>query len=97
MRKITFRPGFEHDYRAASDRYDGERLGLGNEFSEELESSVRRLIENPESFPLMDEIVRVCRLRRFPYGIYFRVSRNEVVITSVIHLHRDDSAWKSRT
>ncbi len=97
MRKVVFRSGFENDVRAAAEWYESERQGLGAEFLEELDRMVLRLCGNPESFPLMDEVVRVAVLRRLLYGIYFRVTQDEIVITSVIHLHRDDKAWKSRT
>ncbi len=97
MRTVVFRPTFDHDAETAAGWYEEQRQGLGDEFLVELDRAVIRIRENPESFALMDDVVRVCRLQRFKYGIYFRATAVEVVITSVIHLHRDDSAWKSRT
>ncbi len=96
MREIAIRAAFEQDVQAAAGWYENEQLGLGDEFLDELERAVHRMIENPEGFPLQDDTVRVCKLRRFPYGVYYRVSSNEIVVTSVIHLHRDPDTWKSR-
>ena len=97
MRKVVVRSGFYDDAQWAADWYDGERSGLGEDFLDELNHSVSRLIASPESFALVDRRIRVCQLQRFPYGIYFRATRSDIVITGVLHLHRDDAAWKSRT
>jgi hypothetical protein len=96
MRHVVVRPDFYADAQSAADWYDGEHSGLGQEFLDELNSSISRLIAAPESFALVDRNIRVCQLHRFPYGIYFRERTAEILITGVLHLHRDDSAWKSR-
>lgn len=96
MRQAVFHDGFYDDAQSAADWYDGERRGLGDEFLDELNLAVGRLIESPESFALVDRSIRVCQLRRFPYGIYFRATPSKIVIAGVLHLHRDDDAWRSR-
>ena len=96
MRAVVFRDEFYSDAESAADWYNGEQSGLGRKFLDELSRSLREVISAPESFALVDRNVRVCRLWRYAYGVYFRVTTNEIVITAVLHLHRDEAAWKSR-
>lgn len=96
MKRLTFRRFVDKDVDAAATWYDGEQSGLGVEFIQELDESLVRLADAPESFPLVGRGYRVCRLHRFEYGIYFRITHDSIVIIGVIHLHRDDAAWKSR-
>ena len=36
-------------------------------------------------------------VRRFPYGIYFRVLGDEIIVTGVIHGRRHPRRWQSRS
>jgi toxin ParE2 len=34
------------------------------------------------------------RLRRFPYGLVYRLAESEIVVLAVMHLHRKPDYWK---
>ncbi|MEJ0088247.1 MAG: type II toxin-antitoxin system RelE/ParE family toxin [Limisphaerales bacterium] len=38
--------------------------------------------------------IRRCRTHRFPYGIIYTVENSEVLIVSVMHLHRHPESWR---
>jgi len=51
----------------------------------------------PELHPVVYRGVRRAITRRFPYSIYYRMERNEVVVLGVLHMRRDPKEWQSRT
>jgi hypothetical protein len=80
------------------DWYNRKQTSLGNEFLADLRTTVGRIEHSPESFSLVDDFIRVGKLHRFPYGVYFEQIQSEqaIYIYGVIHLHRDESAWRAR-
>ncbi len=50
----------------------------------------------PLSFPKVHGEMRRAILRRFPYGVLFRTTADEVIILGVIHGRRHPRLWKSR-
>lgn len=44
-----------------------------------------------------EDPIRVGLLKRFPYAIYFQLSDSELVVLGVLHLNRDEPAWRDRT
>ncbi|HEX8201483.1 MAG TPA: type II toxin-antitoxin system RelE/ParE family toxin [Isosphaeraceae bacterium] len=47
-------------------------------------------------FAVTWEDVRACRLRRFPYVVYYRVLADRVEVLAVLHGSRESSTWRSR-
>ena len=46
----------------------------------------------PESHPVRHRQFRRALLRRFPYGVFYAVEADEIVILAVLHLAQDPSA-----
>ena len=40
--------------------------------------------------------MRMAKVRRFPYGLYFVDEVDKIMLFGVIHLHRDPEVWKHR-
>ena len=40
--------------------------------------------------------MRMAKVGRFPYGLYFVDEFDKIVLFGVIHLHRDPEVWKLR-
>ena len=57
----------ERDLEEASGWYDLQRMGLGAEFLDAVTELIRRLAENPASYPVVNKETRRAVLRRFPY------------------------------
>jgi plasmid stabilization system protein ParE len=83
------------EVEAASRFYESNRSGLGREFLDEIDATVQRILANPEAWQVLEDGIRRCRLKRFPYGIiYTRIENGTVLIVSVMHLHRRPSSWR---
>jgi plasmid stabilization system protein ParE len=90
------RPEAEQDLANACDWYDQQHPGLGDELLGEIDAAFERLASMPKLYAILHEDVRACRLRRFPFLIYYRALAGRVEVLAVLHGSRDESAWQSR-
>lgn len=86
----------ERDLTAAFVWYEEQSPGLGRRLVSQLEALLERIGEMPRQFPEVTSGYRRGLLHRFPYGVYFSVEPNRVVIHAVLHLHRDPAHWRHR-
>jgi plasmid stabilization system protein ParE len=80
----------------AMEYYEQASPGLGLEFLDEVERTVRRILLQPEAWTRVSENHRRCRMRRFPYGLIYTPDQDALLITAVFHLHRHPDSWKGR-
>jgi hypothetical protein len=78
------------------DHYNRESEGLGFEFAAEVQRALSRIIRHPLAWAPLSKRTRRYRLNRFPYGIVYQIRPGEILIVSVMHLHRHPMTWKSR-
>ncbi len=95
-RRLVLRPEAAQDVERAALWYEVQASGLGVRFLAALESALDRILENPLQFQPVEEGVRRALLRRFPYGVYFMHSTNEVIVLAVLHLHQRPATWGGR-
>lgn len=93
---MRFLPEFFTDAERAVDWYERERSGLGIAFSKKLNEIVDQIAEMPTSFAHIDQTTRVAMIQPFPYGIYFRIENEELILMAVWHLHRKPGIWRQR-
>jgi toxin ParE1/3/4 len=92
--KFRLLPPAAHELRGAARYYEERVRGLGFDFLQEIRAAIRRIVAHPEAWFALDEGIRRCRTNRFPYGIIYTVERDEVLIISVMHLHRHPDSWR---
>jgi hypothetical protein len=85
MRRLTILPQAELDVSDAAAWYEERRTGLGDEFLHELDSVLPRVIKSPLQFPKIQSNIRSSLLRRFPYAVYFGVTRENVQLIALPH------------
>ena len=90
------RPEAEADLKEVFDWYETRREGLGADFLLCFEESLQRVRRNPEIFPRIHKAVRRGWLRRFPYGTFFLLEEDAIVVIGVFHASRDPRCWQSR-
>ena len=94
--KYVFHPEAEAEFLAAIDYYEGCEPGLGYDFSIEVHSTIENILSFPKAWPILEEDIRRCLTRRFPYGIVYSQDGDVIFILAVMHLHRDPDYWKDR-
>lgn len=77
--------------------YSNLNPSLALRFLDSLSSELEAITKNPESFQLKYKNTRVRYLKKFSFGIHYRVM-NEVFIEilSIIHTSRNPEIWKKR-
>jgi toxin ParE1/3/4 len=80
----------------ASVYYEQQNKGLGTTFLASISDAVKRLEQFPESGALASRTVRRLLVSTFPYGIYYRIDRGNLVIIAVGRLRRKSGFWKGR-
>lgn len=93
---VHIRPSAAADVEDAALWYDGQGSGLGAQFLAEVASSLVRISDNPRQFGILHRETRRCLLRRFPYGLFFRVSGEDVIVVACFHASRDPRRWQAR-
>ena len=94
--RILVRPAAASDIERAHAWYMAQRPQLASEFLDELQAAVDRVLERPLSFPVLHRDTRRVRLRRFPYGLFYRVLGDLIVVIACMHGRRSPRAWRSR-
>ena len=69
---------------------------LGDAFAHEVYSTVSRITERPEAWPVYAFGTRRHFTRRFPYSIIYSIESDVIVIWAVAHMSRDEYYWLSR-
>jgi ParE toxin of type II toxin-antitoxin system, parDE len=82
------------ELKEALQFYQSAREGLGGEFLAEVQAATGLI----ESFPLawlpLSPRTRRCRTHWFPYGLFYQVRSDEILIVSVMDLRRDPKRWE---
>jgi plasmid stabilization system protein ParE len=84
------------EFIAAGLYYNKQVPGLGDAFADEIEATVAKVVAAPRTWRVVEDDVRRYLLSRFPYGIYYTIEAEVVVIWAVKHLRRDPDYWQER-
>jgi hypothetical protein len=91
-----FHPEAEAEFLDAIEYYEGCKLGLGYEFAIEVHSTIENILSYPNAWTILEDDIRRCQVRRFPYGIVYSQDGDVIFVLAVMHLHRDPDYWKNR-
>jgi plasmid stabilization system protein ParE len=86
----------EEEVREAAHWYEQRSKGLGAAFLEIVEEAIAGIEENPLRFPLIHQDTRRALLKRFPYGVFFRLRSDRIRVLAVMHLSRSPDRWLGR-
>jgi toxin ParE1/3/4 len=95
-------PVFFHDLARlelseAAEYYDSERAGLGQAFITEVERCTEEIGRYPDAGLVIRGSIRRRLIRRFPYGLLYRVTPTEIRILAVMNLKRRPAYWVGRS
>lgn len=94
---VHLRPEAEADPEEAAAWYERQRAGLGQEFLAEALAAFDAISENSALYPVVHRRTRRLLMRRFPFGIYYRVGTHVLVVVAVLHGSRHPRHWQTRT
>ena len=94
--RYEFHPEAFEDYQAAADWYQERGTALAIRFVEAVEDAIWKVAETPERWRIIEEDVRRCLTRVFPYGVLYTIEPDAVLIVAVMHLSREPGYWRHR-
>lgn len=96
MARFTFRAAAADEVAEAYAWYEDEEPGLGERFLHAVADAAGRAAAEPALYPVVRGDVRRILVGPFPYGLFYRVLREQVVVVACYHLHRDPRGWHGR-
>jgi plasmid stabilization system protein ParE len=98
VKRVVVRPAAAADIEDAYQWYESQQPGLGEEFLAALGGAHDRIVEHPEAFPILHRNTRRALIpRRFPYGLFYRIDGETIIIVAFMHAKRDPRRWQRRT
>jgi plasmid stabilization system protein ParE len=77
------------DFRSAFDWYETKQPGLGTDFAIDFRGAFSRLRQGPLLYSVRFANVRRLNLERFPYGIFYAVTPEYILVLALLHASRD--------
>jgi len=96
MYQVEFHDDADQEMKAASRYYEERVRGLGDEFLDEIEEGLTRIHQFPIAWSIYEGEYRRYLLKRFPYGLIYRIESEKIFIIAVAHLNRKPGYWKDR-
>jgi plasmid stabilization system protein ParE len=87
---------------AKAEFYDAERwyadisVHLAERFVQAVEVTVQFVEEYPLRFPVVYRERRRAGVRRFPYGLFYQVETDRILLIACFHGKRDPRGWQRR-
>lgn len=94
--RYEFHPEALAEYEEAARYYAGCQEGLDLRFMSSVEAAVRQVAGAPERWRLIEQDVRRCLTKVFPYAILYSIEPDYVLIIAVMHCHREPGYWRRR-
>jgi plasmid stabilization system protein ParE len=94
--RYVFHPEALNEYAEAVQYYAEQRIEVAQAFINAIEDTVYRIRESPTRYAAIDEDVRRCMARKFPYGVLYTIERDYILILAVMHCSREPGYWKRR-
>ena len=76
--------------------YEGQRRSLGREFLDAVEQVFQAVLEAPRRYRVVYRDTRRAHVRRFPYGVFYRIIGDDVVVVGCFHGRRNPRRWEGR-
>lgn len=93
---VRFLAEAETELDEAFAYYETQAPGFGSRFVTEVAAAVKLIRDHPKAWTKLGHRTRRCQLKRFPYGLIYAELPEEIVVISVMHLHRRPAYWKGR-
>ena len=95
--QLLVRPAAAADIEEAYRWYERQRVGLGEEFLDALDATLKDIAAHPAAYAVIHREARRALLHRFPYGVFYRLHGETIIVVACMHGRRHPKRWKGRT
>jgi ParE toxin of type II toxin-antitoxin system, parDE len=96
MLPVVSHPEADEELEAAARWYEERQPGLGDDFLDDFELTLRRVAGDPQRPRFFREKNRKLNFNRFPYAIVYELQKDILYVKAVMHLHRQPFYWRHR-
>jgi toxin ParE1/3/4 len=94
--EVIYHPKADDEVLESAKFYERRSRGLGWRFLRTVQEAEGRIVRTPHAFPFLDEPIRKCVLRGFPFNVLFQIADEGVFIVAVAHHRRRPGYWRRR-
>jgi toxin ParE1/3/4 len=94
--KFAFAKSADAELDEAVAYYNNQKTGLGDDFNSEVDQAIQEVVEHPHRWAMIARDTRRYRLKRFPYGLIYKIRPKRIWFLAVMHLKRRPGYWKGR-
>ena len=94
---LSIRKEAEADIAEAYQYYEKCHKDLGGDFVLCIEESLSRITNNPRQYKTVHKNVHRALIRKFPYGIYYVLSDENISVIGVLHARKNPKHWQARS
>jgi toxin ParE1/3/4 len=94
--RYMFHPEALMEYSEAVRYYTEQKVEVAQAFINTIEDTVYRIREFPNRYAPVDDDVRRCMARKFPYGVLYTIEQDYILILAVMHCSQEPGYWKNR-
>lgn len=94
--KFTFHPEALNEFYQAVLYYSEKSIQLGTAFYQEVNDSIQKIVTAPLLYAIVDEDIRRCLTRRFPYSVFYSIEKDYILILAIANWNRKPFYWQHR-
>jgi len=96
MSPLRFHPDVQQELRDAYLWFESNAEGLGEDLLQELDQSYLVIQQILMTWPAVAPGIRRYLLKRFPYGVLYKVDDQGIQVVAIMHLSRRPGYWQKR-
>ncbi len=94
--ELIIRPEAKADLLDTFHWYQEQRQGLGHNFKLCVEEVISKIQSNPHIHKTIFQNVRRSVTKRFPFGVFYTVENEKIIVLAVMHAQRDPLKWENK-
>ncbi|MEM1228851.1 MAG: type II toxin-antitoxin system RelE/ParE family toxin [Planctomycetota bacterium] len=94
--RVDIHPSALVEFNEADDWYEQKDQQTAARFRETIYKTLERIGRVPLEFPVLEEPIRRCVVRGFPYVILFQQAGSRPLVVAIAHTRQKPGYWKKR-
>ena len=94
--RLRFADAAWYELQEAAIYLETEEAGLGMRFLDAVGAARKQILVAPLAWHPLEQGLRRCHLKRFRYGLIYRINGRLIEIIAVAHDSRHPGYWKTR-
>lgn len=94
--EVLLRPEAEADIGEAYQWYEEQTEGLGEEFLRAVDACLVAVQRIPTAYSPIHKHVRRALVRKFPYGVFYFIEVDRIIVLACFHVRRNPKQWLAR-